>query len=377
MLRNKDFNWANILFLVLTPALSPFVVWYWLKSGAFNYNTVIMSTALYFLFAISITAGYHRLFSHRAYDASWFVKTFFLLVGAGAFQGSALTWSLDHRVHHKYVDDPEKDPYAITKGFWFAHFFWLFYKRAENPNDSKNGPDLFGDPLVMFQHKFFVPIASLFCFGLPALIASFWGDALGGFFIGGILRVTLNHHGTFLINSACHMIGDRTYSEDHSARDSWITAILTCGEGYHNYHHEYPSDYRNGIRWYDFDPTKWLIHGFYRLGLASNLKRVSYDRVLLKKMKLQEAKLKAKLANQPRTIIEMANGYVNKMHEAFEPLITRCTEIHNDMKKVADKKEHKLLKVELKATYKECKQVSRMWDEMLAQINQKLVTAHA
>ena len=102
---------------------------------------------------------------------------------------------------------------------------------------------------------------------------------LAGFIVAGALRITLSHHGTFCINSLCHLIGKRTYSNS-TARDNWLTALLTFGEGYHNYHHKFPLDYRNGVRFYQFDPTKWLIRGLSYIGLTSNLRRVPKHRII-------------------------------------------------------------------------------------------------
>lgn len=120
--------------------------------------------------------------------------------------------------------------------------------------------DLNADPLIRFQHKWYLPLALFMGFGLPSLICGyFWGDYYGGFFIGGVLRLVGVHHSTFFVNSLAHYAGEATYTDGHTARNSFITALLTLGEGYHNFHHEFPNDYRNGIEWYQFDPTKVFI----------------------------------------------------------------------------------------------------------------------
>ena len=119
-------------------------------------------------------------------------------------------------------------------------------------------------------------------------IASLWGAPLEGFLIAGALRITLLHHSTFCINSLCHLLGKRTYSDHSSARDNWLSALITLGEGYHNYHHRFPIDYRNGIQLYHFDPTKWLIYGLYYFGLASGLRRIPHYRIIQVMVKTQE-----------------------------------------------------------------------------------------
>ena len=278
----KDLNWANAGFLVMSPviAIAGLIWWFW--SASANWNTAILALVIVSLAEISITAGYHRLFSHRAYDANFIVKIVFLIFGAAALQGSALMWSLDHRNHHRYVDDNEKDPYSINRGFWWAHMLWLFFK-ANDQVETVKAPDLYKDKLVMLQDKCWVFVGFAAGFFLPMYLGSLWGDMWGGLLIAGVLRSVVNHHSTFLINSLSHCVGDQTYSNTHTARDNWFTALLTFGEGYHNFHHEFPSDYRNGVRFYHFDPTKWLIRGLSFIGFTYNLKRVEASLIKTKR----------------------------------------------------------------------------------------------
>ena len=225
---------------------------------------------------LTLSAGYHRLFAHPTYRASGFLRFLFLMFGAGSAQASALLWASDHRVHHARLDE-EEDPYNIRKGFWWAHMGWLLY-RAPTP-DFENVKDLNADPLVRFQHRHYLPLMLLAGFALPTAIAALWGDALGGLLLAGFLRLMVQYQATFCINSVAHSVGRRPYSTSVSARDSWISALLTMGEGYHNYHHRFPGDYRNGIRWYHFDPSKWLVWTLSKLRLASDLKRAPREMI--------------------------------------------------------------------------------------------------
>ena len=280
----EKINWGNTIYLIISPIISALAVSYWFYKGWFNWETVVLFLVLTSLIEISITAGYHRLFSHRTYKANPIVSIFFLFFGAGALQSSALLWSLDHRVHHQFVDHKDKDPYSISRGFMWAHITWLFYKFDDQVKDIKPA-DLYQDKLVVFQDKYWGYIAVLSGFILPTLIAHFaWGDAFGGFFVAGVFRSVVNHHATFLINSVSHCIGKQTYSDTHSARDNWFTALLTFGEGYHNFHHEFPSDYRNGVRYYQYDPSKWLIYGLSLIGWTYDLKRVSHNLIERKRL---------------------------------------------------------------------------------------------
>ncbi|MEM9227666.1 MAG: fatty acid desaturase, partial [Verrucomicrobiota bacterium] len=196
------------------------------------------------------------------------------------------------RRHHKHVDHDD-DPYNINNGLFYAHMGWLLFKlNAEPPMDNVN--DLRKDPWVRFQHKYVHLIAAFFGFALPAVICGLyygsWMGALGGLLIVGVLRTVLVQHATFCINSACHYFGKQPYSSKHSARDSWWIAFITYGEGYHNYHHEFQHDYRNGVKPWQFDPTKWTIWLLSKIGMTYSLRRVSEAKILL--AELREARMR-------------------------------------------------------------------------------------
>ena len=238
---------------------------------------------------LSITLGYHRLFAHKAFEARWPVRLLTLLFGAAAFENAALAWVSDHRRHHKHVDGAE-DPYDITQGFWYAHMGWILFKLDPEP-PLDNVADLRKDRLVMFQKNFYLPLAILIGFVIPMGLGYWhagWVGALGAFLLAGVARVTVVEHMTFFINSLCHTVGSRPYSDRCSARDSWLMALFTFGEGYHNYHHEFQHDYRNGVKWWQWDPTKWSIWTLEKLRLVTGLRRVSEEKILL--MQLAEAR---------------------------------------------------------------------------------------
>ena len=223
---------------------------------------------------LSITAGYHRLWAHRAYEARGPLKLFYALFGAMTLQNSILYWASTHRNHHKDVDQPEHDPYSIKRGFWFAHMGWMLRDYPSAKPDYSNAPDLQADPYVAFQHRHYLLLAIGMNLVLPAALGALHGDILGGLMLVGLLRLVVSHQLTFCINSLAHWWGRQPYTADNSARDNDLISFLTYGEGYHNFHHQFQWDYRNGIRWWQFDPTKWLITLCARLGLARNLKRV-------------------------------------------------------------------------------------------------------
>lgn len=270
----------NTLFLtstLLTTLVG--VPWYIWKYGIDFFQVGLF---LFFVIAtgLSITLGYHRLFSHFTFRATWPVKLFTLLFGAAAFEGSALGWSADHRRHHKHVDHDE-DPYDISRGFFHAHIGWLLFRTGPDTPLSWVR-DLQKDRLACWQHKYYIPIAFGIGFVLPTLIGWMVGGAtaaLGAFLIAGVARIVVVHHMTFCINSLCHWIGNRPYSAKCSARDSSLMAFFTFGEGYHNFHHEFQYDYRNGIKPWHWDPTKWTIWTLSKLGLVSDLRTVPEEKI--------------------------------------------------------------------------------------------------
>ena len=290
-------NWLISSFLIGTLFLAVTAVPVYLWFFGLDTFQIVLFFVMFFACGFSITIGYHRLFSHRTFEAHWIVRLFTLIFGAAAFENSVLLWSCEHRSHHKHVDH-EDDPYCISKGLFHAHIGWLLFK-LDPPPPFDNVSDLKKDPLVLWQDRHIHWIAALVSFVLPATIGFFWGgwiSALGAFLIAGVARIVILQHCTFCINSLCHYLGDRPYSSKCSARDSWIMAIVTLGEGYHNYHHEFQYDYRNGVKPWQFDPTKWVIWILSKFGLARKLRRVPEERILLAELAEARRRLAAILA---------------------------------------------------------------------------------
>ena len=275
-------NWTTSSFLIGTLALAVTAVPLYLWFFGLDRFQVILFFALLFACGFSVTLGYHRLFSHISFRAAWPIRLFTLIFGAGAFENSVLMWASEHRRHHKHVDYDD-DPYCISKGFFHAHIGWLLFKlKPDHPYD--NVADLQKDKLVCWQDRNVQWIAILVSFVFPATLGLLWNGwigALGAFLISGVARIVVLQHCTFLINSACHTIGRQPYSKKCSARDSFLLALFTLGEGYHNYHHEFQHDYRNGVKPWQFDPTKWVIWTLSKLRLVRDLRRVSADKILL------------------------------------------------------------------------------------------------
>lgn len=286
-------NWKTSSFLIGTLFLTLTAVPLYLWNFGVDWFQVTMFLFMFMATGFSITLGYHRLFSHRAFAAHWSVRLFTLVFGAAAFENSAMLWCCEHRRHHKHVDHDE-DPYSISKGFFYAHIGWLLFKLEPDP-PFDNVIDLKRDKLVVWQHKYIYLLGFGVSFIMPAILGGLWNGwsgALGGFLLAGVARVVIVQHCTFFINSMCHYLGNQPYSKRCSARDSWIMALFTFGEGYHNYHHEFQHDYRNGVKPWQWDPTKWTIWTLNKLGLAKNLRRVPQEKIL-------EAQRKRKTGENP------------------------------------------------------------------------------
>lgn len=314
--KTRKFEWANVLFLTITPLIA--LIAEPLYAYAYGIPWQVWCVFAFYMAAtgLSITAGYHRLFSHRTYQAHTGVKLFFLLFGAAAFENSALKWSADHRRHHAFTDT-DKDPYNIREGFFYAHMAWVCY---QNPYDENfdNVRDLQKDPWVRWQHRYYVPLGIGLGMALPLLLGYTLGDAIGCFLLAGIVRIVLVHHSTFLVNSLAHWSGAQPYSLRDTAKDNFLVSLLTYGEGYHNFHHRFPYDYRNGIRWYQWDPSKWLIRGLARLGWVERLRTASPERIFRARMQVQRELVHETLILHP---FDIRKKMEEKLHAAYEAMM--------------------------------------------------------
>ncbi|MDT8438643.1 MAG: acyl-CoA desaturase [Wenzhouxiangellaceae bacterium] len=275
---------SNAVFFALVNVLTLTAVPLWGLIYGYTAATWIAAGVLWLLGGLSITVGYHRMWSHRAFKARWPVRVVLAFFGAMALQNSILVWAARHRVHHRHVDDPARDPHSIRTGFWHAHIGWMLRHWPTSEIDFSQVPDLERDPVVRWQHKHYWALVWGINLGLPILLGLATGQVIGMLLLAGVARLTLSHHLTFFINSLAHTWGKQPYSEENTAVDSPLVALLTWGEGYHNYHHAFQNDYRNGIRWWQFDPSKWLINALAWTGLV-------YDRRRVPNFRIQRARL--------------------------------------------------------------------------------------
>ena len=312
--RKKD--WVRIAFFILTPVIGTVGTAAYTWATGIRWWEPVLFLVLYGLVGVSVTAGYHRLFAHRSYECHPAVQAFYLFFGAMALQNSILAWGSDHRIHHRYVDK-DWDPYNIQRGGLWAHILWIFYK-GKPDRTFDDVPDLQHNRLVQWQHRYSSWIGIVGGLGLPTLIGWAMGSALGGLLWGGFLRIVVVHHSTFFVNSIAHLYGTRPYTEANSARDNPWVALLTNGEGYHNFHHRFPADFRNGIRWYQWDPSKWWIRGLRAARLARGLRQT--PAIVIERARLQTAvgHAESRLATTPSHLQEAIRQRLDGAHRSLE-----------------------------------------------------------
>ena len=356
-------NWIPATFIVGYHLLLLIAVPLYFMHHSVSWGIIVASVVLLYLTGLSITAGYHRLFSHTTYKAHPVVEAVLLFFGTMATQGSAIRWTYDHRNHHAYVDT-DRDPYSIKKGFWYAHFLWLLEK--PKPIEDRVVSDLLRKPMVRFQHRFYGILMVVTNTVVSLFLGWCFNDYLAAFLFTWGVRLFFLHHFTWFINSLAHTWGARTFCQELSAVDNYLISLLTFGEGYHNYHHTFAYDYRNGIRWYHFDPTKWLIWTLNKLGLAHTLKKVHHYSI--------EEKL---ILDRKELLLEKAKTSLSAYKEEWEARITQLSEsalakliqikqlrtMYNDLKKKkGEGKEYlKELRGQIKTVRKSFKEEYKYW----------------
>jgi len=268
---------------------------------AVNWTDLILLAVLYVLCGFGITVGFHRMLTHQAFEAVPPLKFLLLMFGSMAIQGSAITWAVDHRQHHAH-SDKEGDPHSPHHGFaggiggqlrglLHAHMGWMF---VHPPAESRDrlGRDLVDDPMISFFDRTFLfwsVMSFLVPFGLGYALTGSWGGAFTGLLWGGLVRLFLNHHITWSVNSICHFFGRRPFAAYDQSTNNWLLAIPSLGEAWHHNHHVFPTSAFHGLSWRQVDISGWLIAGWEKLGLVRNVRRVSPEQMARKLARAQQA----------------------------------------------------------------------------------------
>lgn len=287
-------------YITVTAVVLPFLgfcaaIWLcW--GGAVTARDLAIFAALYALAGFGITVGFHRLLAHRSFDAPTGVRATLAVLGSMALQGAVIHWVADHRKHHRFADQ-EGDPHSphttagegwsrVARGIWHAHVGWML-NRTEHTSARRYAPDLRNDPVIVIIDRLF-----LVCVLAGLLIPFLAGVALSGGSLtagvtallwGGLVRIFLFHHATWSVNSICHVYGSRPFQSADESRNNWAVAAVALGEGWHHNHHAFPTSARHGLLRGQLDPSYAIIRTLQRVGLASNLRGVSPQRLAAKR----------------------------------------------------------------------------------------------
>ncbi|KAL4640040.1 acyl-CoA desaturase-like [Arapaima gigas] len=277
----RQIVWKNV---VLMSLLHVGAVYGLLIIPSASLMTLTWSILCFLISALGVTAGAHRLWSHRSYKASLPLRIFLAIANSMAFQNDIFEWARDHRVHHKY-SETDADPHNAGRGFFFAHIGWLLVRK--HPDVIEKGQkleltDLKQDKVVMFQRKYYKPSVLLMCFFIPMTVPWYlWGESLWvGYFVPGLLRYTLVLNATWLVNSAAHMWGNRPYDKSINPRENKFVTFSAIGEGFHNYHHTFPYDYATSEFGCKLNLTTCFIDLMCFLGLAKECKKVPREVIM-------------------------------------------------------------------------------------------------
>lgn len=363
----KEFYWRTGSFVLATHLAFAIIVPWYLLTNTPSLALILSSIIIFILTALSVTLGYHRYYAHKAFELNPVVEKMVLFIGTVAVASSVLKWALDHRYHHTYVDT-EKDPYNIKQGFWYAHMGWLFKQPFEK--DETVIADLKKKKDLVFQDKYYA--ASMLVANAVVIIplGLAIGDMFGAFALAFLARMIATHHVMWFVNSWAHTWGKRPYSTEHTAVNNWLLAIVTMGEGYHNFHHTFATDYRNGVRWYQIDPTKMTIWALSKIGLAKRLKRTSEfairraqlmqdKRVLLKKSReIRWQEMEAEVTRRYEAMIVRLKAMQEQMHKLRQ------------MRRIRTRKELiRDARARLKEIRKELKKDYKRWDRLYADVH--------
>ncbi|MEQ8767074.1 MAG: fatty acid desaturase [Planctomycetota bacterium] len=318
------FNWGAAAYLFLAPVGAIVGLTVYISRFGVHPLEPVLFVLFYLLSGLGITAGYHRYYSHQSYRCHPIVQIFHLIFGAIALQQPVYDWARNHRLHHRY-SDTDRDPHNIRRGFFWAHMGWVLFDHGYEGNYT-TVKDLSDNRLVQWQRRLYWPIFVLFAIGLPLFLGSLYGRPGGALLWAGLLRIVLQSHATYAINSFAHTFGRRPHSTRTEARDSLLLALVSHGEGYHNYHHRFASDYRNGHLWHHWDPTKWFIKGLSYFGLTYDLKRAPQTQLLQAKLERDLQTVRERIASFSAEVQHACEERLSAAGERLEQLAQRFQE---------------------------------------------------
>jgi stearoyl-CoA desaturase (delta-9 desaturase) len=262
--------------------------------GALRWPDLVALGITYLLTGLGVTVGFHRLLTHRSFKTSAPVRALLAALGSMAVEGPVIEWVANHRKHHRFSDQPgdPHSPHVDRAGGWrgalaglfHAHVGWILNGDAM-ADRQRYAKDLLADPVVGFIDRTFpawVLAGLALPFGLGVALTGSVAGGLTALLWGGAVRIFLLHHATFSINSLCHFFGRQHFQTADESRNLLWLALPTLGEAWHNNHHAFPTSARHGLRWWQIDPSAWLIAGMERSGLVWDVVKISPERELAK-----------------------------------------------------------------------------------------------
>jgi stearoyl-CoA desaturase (Delta-9 desaturase) len=284
-------RYVNIAAVVL-PFWGVIVAGVLLWNSFLSLDDIAIFAIMYALTAIGVTVGFHRLLTHRAFKTRPWLRYTLAVLGSMSLQGPVIDWVADHRKHHTFTDE-EGDPHSphaghgaglkgMARGLWHAHVGWLFETHGQ-ASSKRFARDLVEDPTMRRINKAFpwIALASLalpFLLGVALSGGSLVAGGLSALVWAGLVRIFLVHHVTWSINSICHFFGSRRFDTDDESTNVFWLALPSLGEAWHHNHHAFPQSAFHGLRWYELDPSGWLILGLAKVGLASEVVRVTPEK---------------------------------------------------------------------------------------------------
>ena len=257
---------AAVLVVVVAPFLATIVaivqLWQWLVT----WQDLALLIGMYLPISLGVTAGFHRMLTHRSFRAHPVVRATLLILGSMAVEGAAITWAANHLKHHALADK-EGDPHSPVDGLFHAHLGWLLTTDDADPKVYCR--HLLRDPVVVFVDRTFLLWVAL------SLLIPFAIGGWTGLLWGGLVRMFYVHHVTWSVNSVCHTFGRRSFETSDRSRNQWTVGLLALGEGWHNNHHAFPRSAVHGLDRWQFDASAWLIAGLERLRLVREVQRIA------------------------------------------------------------------------------------------------------
>jgi stearoyl-CoA desaturase (delta-9 desaturase) len=261
---------AIVLIVVIVPLLATILAMWLLWAHAVHLSDIVLLITMYSLTALGVTAGFHRMLTHRSFRPHPVVKFILLVLGSMALEGPAIQWAATHLKHHAQADR-EGDPHSPVEGFFHAHIGWMFKDSEADLNTY--GRYLTQDPMLVFVSRTF------WLWSILSLLIPFAIGGWTGLLWGGLVRIFLTHHVTWSVNSVCHTFGKRAFETNDQSRNEWVVGLLAFGEGWHNNHHAFPRSAFHGLRWWQFDLSGYVIRALERIGLAHDVYRIPADAI--------------------------------------------------------------------------------------------------